>query len=94
MAQSQGRAGMGWVRDAFSSRVLPRCQDAESGLADGQATAGHCPGVGIAGEELRAVQKFDRDEFGPLKKCICKICAMEVKVSSSVMSDSWPPHGP
>ena len=68
MAQSQGRAGMGWVRDAFSSRVLPRCQDAESGLADGQATAGHCPGVGIAGEELRAVQKFDRDEFGPLKK--------------------------
>ena len=29
MAQSQGQAAMGWVRDAFSGRVLPRCQDAE-----------------------------------------------------------------
>ena len=72
MAQSQGRAGMGWVRDAFSSHVLHQCQDAESGLADGQATAGHCPGVGIAGEELRAVQKFDRDEFGPSKNVSAK----------------------
>ena len=59
------------------------------GLADGQATAGHCPGVAMAGEELRAVQKFDRDEFGPPQKCICKTCA--VKVSCSVMSNAWPP---
>ena len=55
MAQSQGRAGVGWVREAFSSHVLPRCQDAESGLADGQARASHCPGAGIADEELGAV---------------------------------------
>ena len=38
------------------------------GLADGQATAGHCPGVAMAHEELGAVQKFDRDEFGPPPK--------------------------
>ena len=38
------------------------------GLADGQATAGHCPGVAMAREELGAVQKFDRDEFAPPPK--------------------------
>lgn len=53
----------------------------------------HCPGAGIADEELRAVQKFDRDEFGPPKKMSLQNMCYEVKVSCSVMSDSWPPHG-
>lgn len=40
-------------------------------------TAGHGPGVGISGEEFRAVEKFEQDEFGqkkPQKLYLQNIC--------------------
>lgn len=44
-------------------------------------TAGHGPGVGISGEEFRAVEKFGQDEFGQKKKYLqntCYGCCMSV----------------